>query len=58
MGLIVNCPFDKSLDNCPLCDIRKLPLLERIDIVRKMTEEEINKVIDYHKNCYEKRKLE
>ncbi len=55
IGLIVHCPFDESLDNCPLSDIRKLPVSERLKIVRKMSDEEINKAIGYHKNCYEKR---
>ena len=40
MGLIVSCPFDAPLDNCPLSELRKLPVVKRIDLVRKMSDKD------------------
>ena len=55
MGLMVECPFEKALTNCPLNEVRKLPLLERIEHFKMISDEEVGEIIAYHEQCSEKR---
>ena len=50
-GLIVECPYKISLEDCPLKEIRKLPIEERINIVDKMSVAELDTVLEHHKSC-------
>ena len=54
-GLLVECPLNKALAECPLNEMRKLPLAERINIVKKMSDEDIDLIIEHHKGCITKR---
>jgi len=55
MGLAISCPYDKEACDCPLKDIRKLPLAERVELVDKMSQQEIVAIVDYHKICFKRR---
>ncbi len=48
VGLLIACPLGKALDNCPAKEARKLPVSDRIDIVRGMDENQIDQIIAHH----------
>jgi hypothetical protein len=54
-GLLVDCPFRKSLDTCPAKDLRLLPIKTRFRLVREMAEEQINQIIAHHQDCLSRR---
>jgi len=58
MGLVISCPYDIESCNCPLKDIRTLPLADRVEMVGKMSEQELVATVDYHKICFNKREKE
>jgi hypothetical protein len=52
VGLAVVCPY--SLDNpcfCPLCDVRKLPLEQRMAWVDAQPIEELRRIFSEHRRC-------
>ena len=55
MGLVVKCPFDLPLPSCPASDIRKLPLDERIEVVCRMSVDQLEEIVTYHKKCLQMR---
>jgi len=55
MGLLVACPCDKALDECPLNDARALPLSERSTLMRQMDENQLDEIIAHHKCCLRER---
>ena len=55
-GLLVECPFKKPLDDCPLKEIRKLAIKERIAKVDEMSDEMLDTVLAHHWECQKKRK--
>ena len=56
-GLVISCPFGKALEDCPANEIRKLPLSERMTVVDNMTDKQVDKTLDHHKNCLAEREL-
>lgn len=54
-GLLVGCPMQKACDDCPSNELRKMPLSERMKHVTKMSDEEIDSMIEHHKKCIQKR---
>ena len=54
-GLIVECPLGDALEDCPLNEIRKLPLRERLQIIKKMSDEELDEAIAHHEQCLKNR---
>ncbi len=56
-GLVISCPFDKALKDCPANEIRKLPLAERMAFVDNMTTQQIDDTLTHHKNCLAEREL-
>ncbi|MFC1479910.1 hypothetical protein ACFL5Y_00470 [Candidatus Omnitrophota bacterium] len=56
-GLIVECPLKVPLADCPLREVRKLPLEERIAIVNKMPIAELDTLLEQHKRCQIERKV-
>ena len=54
-GLLVACPMQKALDDCPANELRKLPLADRMRFVKKMSNKELDSVIEHHKKCIHKR---
>lgn len=57
-GLIMGCPFDEPLPDCPLGKIRELPVVYRLKRVNSMTDDEITEIIEHHKRCLEIREME
>ncbi|RMG39829.1 MAG: hypothetical protein D6719_12365 [Candidatus Dadabacteria bacterium] len=57
-GLIVACPFGKELPDCPLREVRKLPLKERFKILEAMPEEELDRILEHHEKCSARREQE
>ncbi|MEA2012134.1 MAG: hypothetical protein U9O87_03475 [Verrucomicrobiota bacterium] len=55
IGLMVECPLGNALDTCPGNGIRKLPFVERLKIANKMTKEQLDKLISYHRDCIKRR---
>ena len=54
-GLLVACPFGNPLDDCPAKELRKIPLKERLNLVKEMTEDQITQVISHHRVCLSRR---
>jgi len=54
-GLVVECPMRDCADDCPLKNLRKHPLNERMEAVNKMSDEEIDKLLEHHKICIHRR---
>lgn len=57
-GLAVGCPLNEPLPDCPLENIRKLPIADRLRRVNAMTESDVMDIISHHKKCLEKRERE
>ena len=57
LGLMVDCPLGKALDNCPAKDIRRLPLEERVVMVKQMEEIQLQEIIIHHKQCFKEREI-
>ena len=55
-GLIFSCPFEFALPKCPLTEIRKLPIFERIALLDNMSTKEMMDIEEQHKKCKETRK--
>ena len=51
LGLMIDCPMGKALDNCPAKNVRTLPLQERIALVKQMEESQLNEIITHHRQC-------
>ena len=49
--LLVKCPLGLEIPNCPLKEIRMLPLGSRMALVNSMSDEEIGSIIEHHQNC-------
>ena len=54
-GLVIDCPMGKALDNCPAQSVRRLPLEERIAMVRQMEEIQLQEILMHHKRCFKER---
>ena len=51
MCLVVKCPFDIELTNCPLSELRKLPLVDRVKKIEIISYEKLGEIIAYHGQC-------
>ena len=49
--LIFKCPKDEESKNCPLSEIRKLPIDEGLEKINDMKLRELIDLYEYHKNC-------
>jgi len=54
-GLFFKCPMELPLEDCPLSKYRILPIKIRMELVNKMSEEEITEITNYHRQCLAKR---
>lgn len=54
-GLVMGCPFGEPEADCPLKEIRKKPLTERLAYVNNLTDAEVSDILLHHKRCLEKR---
>jgi len=50
-GLLVECPMRAPADDCPLQELRKLPLTKRLKMVKDMDLTKIEAIIEHHKEC-------
>ncbi len=50
-GRILRCPVEDNPDDCPLKDVRKMPLEERIAWMDAKTDEEIIELHQHHVRC-------
>ena len=51
VGLFIDCPYELNPKDCALYDIRKKPLKERIELSKRLTEEQVQHIIAIHKKC-------
>lgn len=54
-GLLIDCIFGESLDKCPAKNLRLLPIEDRMDRADSLSEEELDNIIEFHKECVGKR---
>ena len=52
---MIECPLSEALDDCPATGVRGLSLAQIVERVGKMSEEELNSVIRYHRQCLDMR---
>ena len=52
-GRILRCPLGGNPEDCPMHDIRKLPVEERIVWLESQTDEEIITLYELHNKCLE-----
>jgi hypothetical protein len=55
-GLLLGCPFEVPLHDCPLSHLRMLPKQERIAIADSMEPHEIEEYLLNHGNCLMERR--
>lgn len=56
--LILECPYIHPLKTCPFNVYRKMSITELIDTTRNFKSSDYKLMINQHKECYKKRKLE
>lgn len=54
-GLMIHCPMGESVKDCPGNKIRLLPIPERLRKVDKMSEIEIDRIVNHHLKCLAER---
>jgi hypothetical protein len=52
-GRILRCPLGGNPEDCPLYDLRKLPVEERIAWLESQTDEELIDLYEQHNQCME-----
>ena len=55
-GLLLGCPFELPLHDCPLSHLRMLPKEERIAIADSMEPHDIEEHLLNHRNCLMERR--
>jgi hypothetical protein len=54
-GLTLDCPLKDPDPGCPVVELRKLPVEERLALVEKMDREELKSIINHHHTCLNSR---
>lgn len=54
-GLLIQCPLDDPLDNCPVNELRELSTEEKFSTANNMSEDQLNDIISHHKQCIRER---
>lgn len=54
-GLTVDCPMKDPHPGCPVIELRRLPLADRLAEVDKMSREMLKAIIQHHHTCLNKR---
>jgi hypothetical protein len=54
-ALLVECPMRSPADDCPLEELRKLPLTTRLKMAKDMSLEKVEEIIEHHKECIHRR---
>ena len=55
-GLLVDCPFEITLEDCPLKETREMSRRKQLDIINEMPALELDNLLSYHWKCQEARK--
>jgi hypothetical protein len=55
IGLIFSCPMDEEMEDCPLKQLRKLPLYERIKAFEAMPLKQKELIQQHHEECLARR---
>ena len=50
-GLFVACPEGEPMPDCPLEKYRSLQVKEKLTILEKLSEEEVEEIINHHHQC-------
>lgn len=50
-GLVTRCPFETGLEDCPFEEIRTRGLKERMETIRRLPEEQLDELMEYHEEC-------
>lgn len=58
LGLLLKCPLDEPLDDCPAKKFRDLPFDEKYKLAISMNEEDIDNIITRHRECIRLREKE
>jgi hypothetical protein len=53
--LIIRCPMDDPLPDCPLSEFRELPLKGKFRMIEAMPLEELDSIVHQHYNCFQGR---
>ena len=54
-GRILRCPLGGNPEDCPLHEIRKMPIEDRLTWINSKTDEEIKELLMQHIDCLEKK---
>ena len=55
VGLLIDCPFGKVLDDCPVEAIRSVSVFDSFESVRGMGRAKIEEVLVHHQKCLDTR---
>lgn len=55
MGLMVACPHVKTVNECPFNQFKNTPIDKLITLSYEMDMQQSLDLLDYHKNCMQKR---
>ena len=55
IGLLINCPFCRELESCPAKEARQMPISKRVDTANGMDENQLDQIIDHHRDCLHQR---
>jgi hypothetical protein len=50
-GLAVECPYGKETADCPMKNLRPLPLKTRMENIKSMTSNQMEGILTYHEEC-------
>ena len=53
--LALECPMKEPLNDCPLAELRKLPLNEKLTMIQTMPANKLYELLQHHYDCFEKR---
>ena len=53
--LTIECPMGDAKQDCPLAELRKLPLEEKLVMVDSMSAKKLNELLQHHYDCFESR---
>ncbi len=51
LGLLIKCPLEEPLDDCPASKYRGLSFEEKFKLATTMKEEDLDKIIAHHQEC-------
>ena len=57
-GLLIDCPYEPNPTDCALREMRNKSLEEKLDFSGRLTKEEVQHILDIHKNCLSLKKAQ